>query len=121
MEEFKNKKVFHKENCIFLNFNNLFYCSLQQKATYLIKNEDEDYECERSKTLDLKELKRKRILEKKLNSILHEISIFIIFLFFLNFVSFSNVSNTSFIYNQLFQTAFVNQQNLNEIGLNDVI
>ena len=59
-------------------------------------------------------------MDKRFDEIIREIGIFLIFLFFLYFVSFSNLSNSSFISNQLFQSIFVDQQNPNEKGLNNV-
>ena len=70
---------------------------------------------------DLIELKKTRILDKKLLAILKEIFIFIVFLVVLYAVSFSNLSNSSLQYNVLFQNTFVQSQSQYEIGLNYVI
>jgi hypothetical protein len=70
---------------------------------------------------NLKEMRRIRLLDIKLWSILNELGLFIIFLIILYVISFVNLSASSFIYNQLFLNTFVNKQNSNEVGLHDVI
>ncbi len=60
-------------------------------------------------------------MNKKLNEILKEIGVYFIFLAILYYVSFTNLSNSAFTYNQLFKYTFLDSQNLNEIGLNDVV
>jgi len=60
-------------------------------------------------------------MDKRLNDIVKEIGIYLIFLFFLFYVSFTNLSLSAGPYNRLFQSTFVQRQNLNEIGLNEVI
>jgi energy-coupling factor transporter transmembrane protein EcfT len=76
---------------------------------------------ERMKNLNLNEIKKQRLLEKKLWSILKEILVFLSFLFFMYWVTFSNISQSSFQYNQLFIATFVKQQNYKDtIGLGDV-
>ena len=69
---------------------------------------------------DLLELKRIRILDKKLLSILKEVFIFLVFMVVLLEITFSNLSSSSMQYNYLFQSTFVDLQNQDEIGLNDV-
>jgi len=64
-------------------------------------------------------MKSKRILDKQLSEILNEMGIYLIFLFFLYFVSFTNLSSSSFTYNQLFVSTFVENQSPDEIGLNN--
>ena len=66
------------------------------------------------------ELRKKRLFEVKMSQIIKEISIYSFFLFFLYVVAFSNLSGSSFQYNQLFITTFVEKQSPEEIGLNDV-
>jgi 4-hydroxybenzoate polyprenyltransferase len=70
---------------------------------------------------DLKELRRKRLLDIILWSILNEAGIFSLFLLILFVVTFFNLNNSSFIYNQLFKSTFDNKQSQNEQGLNNVI
>ena len=69
---------------------------------------------------ELEEFKRNKLFDEEFWKILKEITIFTIFLVFLFFVSYSNVSNSSFRFNQLYQSAFVNAQNTQEIGLSSV-
>jgi len=66
------------------------------------------------------DLRKKRLFEVKMSQIIKEISIFSFFLLFLYVVAFSNLSGSSFQYNQLFITTFVEKQSPEEIGLNDV-
>ena len=70
---------------------------------------------------DLQELKRIRLLDLKLWSILQEVVFFLVFLFFLYVVSILNYSNSAFNYNQLFISTFVEPQSQYEIALYDVI
>jgi hypothetical protein len=81
---------------------------------------DEDYASMLDKN-DLKELRRKRLLDIILWSILNEAGIFSLFLLILFVVTFFNLNNSSFIYNQLFKSTFDNKQSQNELGLNNVI
>ena len=69
---------------------------------------------------DLKEMRRIRLLDIKLWSILNELGIYSLFLLILYVVSFFNLNNSSFLYNQLFLSSFVNQKSPNETGLHDV-
>jgi hypothetical protein len=69
---------------------------------------------------DLRLLKRKRLFETKLRSVIKEILIFILFLFLLFVVSFSNTSSSSYQFNQIFQSTFVRRVKHNETGLEDV-
>ena len=88
----------------------------------MIKNEDEDFELKQNyDNCELEELKRIRIMDKKFNEITKEIGIYLTFLFFLYYVSFINYPSSSITYNQLFQNTFVQPQNLNKIGLKEVI
>ena len=84
-------------------------------------NEDEDYDAKNLNKFDLELQKKVRIMDKKLNEILKEIGIYFLFLFILYYVSFSNLSNSAYTYNKLFDSTFVQQQNSNEMGLNNVI
>ena len=70
---------------------------------------------------ELNEMRRIRLLDVKLWSILNEVGIYAIFLLILCLITFFNLNNSSFIYNQLFFSTFVNQQSQNELGLDDVI
>jgi len=70
---------------------------------------------------NLKELRRIRLLDIKLWSILNETVIFTMFLCVLYCVSYFNLNTSSFTYNQHFLNTFVHQQNSNEIALNNVI
>ena len=65
-------------------------------------------------------LKRKRLFETKLRSVIKEIIIFVLFLFLLYVVAFSNMSSSSYQYNQIFQSTFVRRVKHNETGLKDV-
>jgi hypothetical protein len=69
----------------------------------------------------LEDLKIKRIFEIKLGQILNEIIVFSAFLFFLYTVSFLNISSSAISYNKLFIKTFVQQQDKNEIGLDQVL
>jgi hypothetical protein len=89
--------------------------------TYLIKDEDGDFENKKLYEKGVEERKRLRLWDKRFDDISRDIGVFLIFLFFLFFVSFSNLSDSSFIYNELFQTNFVQSQSPNEKGLDDVI
>ena len=73
------------------------------------------------KNFNVNEIKKQRLLEKKLWSIMKEILVFLSFLFSLYWVTFSNISQSSFHYNQLFIATFVKKQSFNDtIGLGDV-
>jgi len=65
-------------------------------------------------------LKRKRLFETKLSSVIKEIIIFVLFLFLLYVVAFTNMSSSSYQYNQIFQSTFVRRVKHNETGLKDV-
>ena len=88
--------------------------------TYLIKDEDEDFENIEMYEKGVEERKRLRLWDKRFDDISRDIGVFLIFLFFLYFVSFSNLSDSSYIYNELFQTTFVQVQSSSEKGLEDV-
>jgi len=68
----------------------------------------------------LEDFKKKRIFEIKLGQILNEIIVFSVFLFFLYTVSFLNISSSAINYNKLFLKTFVQQQERNEMGLDQV-
>jgi len=55
-----------------------------------------------------------------MGQIMKEISIYLLFLFVLFVVAFSNLSSSSFQFNQLFLNTFVNKQNGENVGLNEV-
>ncbi len=69
----------------------------------------------------LENLKIKRIFEIKLGQTLNEIIVFSVFLFFLYTVSLLNTSSSAINYNKLFLKKFVQQQDKNEMGLNQVL
>ena len=69
---------------------------------------------------DLELLKKKRIFETKLQSVIKEVVIYCLFLFVLFVVAFQNTSSQSFWHNQIFQTKFVRRVIRNDIGLSDV-
>jgi len=69
----------------------------------------------------LENLKIKRIFEIKLGQILNEIIVFSVFLFVLYTVSLLNTSSSAINYNKLFLKKFVQQQDKNEMGLNQVL
>ncbi len=69
---------------------------------------------------NLEDFKKKRIFEIKLGQILNEIIVFSVFLFFLYTVSFLNISSSAINYNKLFLKSFVQQQERNEMGLDQV-
>jgi hypothetical protein len=69
---------------------------------------------------DIKEMRRTRLLDLILWSILSEAGIYAIFVLLLYVISFFNLNNSSFVYNQLFLNTFVNKRNQNEFGLTDV-
>jgi hypothetical protein len=86
----------------------------------LTKIVDEDFNNSISNEIDHKDLKRLRLWDKRFDEISRDIGVFLIFLFFLYFVSFSNLSDSSYIYNELFQTTFVQAQSTTEKGLDEV-
>jgi hypothetical protein len=86
----------------------------------LTKIVDEDFDNNDSYETNFKDLKRLRLWDKRFDEISRDIGVFLIFLFFLYFVSFSNLSDSSYIYNELFQTTFVQAQTPNEKGLDEV-
>ena len=55
-----------------------------------------------------------------MTQIIREISIYTCFLFFLYVAAFGNLSSSSFQYNQLFLSTFVEKQSPDEKGLHDV-
>jgi hypothetical protein len=65
-------------------------------------------------------IRRTRLWDKRFDEILKDIGVFVIFLFFVYFVTFSNLSDSSFIYNELFESTFVQAQGPNERGLEEV-
>jgi len=65
-------------------------------------------------------LKRKRLFETKLRSVIKEIIIFVLFLFLLYVVAFSNTSNSSYQFNQIYRSTFVRRVKGNETGLKHV-
>jgi hypothetical protein len=69
----------------------------------------------------LENLKIKRIFEIKLGQILNEIIVFSVFLFVLYTVSLLNTSSSAINYNKLFLKIFVQQQDKNETGLDQVL
>jgi hypothetical protein len=102
------------------------YKKKKENMVYLIKNEDEDFEnrtwnqCISHQNYIDRELKRTRLWDKQFDEILREIGVYLVFLFFLYFVSFSNFSDSSFTYNELFESTFVQPQSTNETGLEEV-
>lgn len=67
------------------------------------------------------EIQRKeKLLNREFSDIVKEITHFSIFLVFLFVVSYSNLTANSIYFNQLYQNNFVNVQNNQEIGLNNV-
>ena len=87
---------------------------------FLTKIVDEDFDNTFSNENNFKDLKRLRLWDKRFDEISRDIGVFLIFLFFLYFVSFSNLSDSSYIYNELFHTTFVQAQSPTEKGLDDV-
>ena len=69
---------------------------------------------------DVIEFRKKRRFDEMFYSILKEVFIFAVFYTILLMISYYNISNSAFQYNQLFISTFVDPQNSNEIGLNDV-
>ena len=69
---------------------------------------------------DIKEMRRIRLLDLILWSILSEAGIYATFVLLVYVISFFNLNNSSFVYNQLFLDTFVNKRNQNEFGLTDV-
>jgi len=86
----------------------------------LTKIVDEDFENTISNEIDYKDLKRLRLWDKQFHEISRDIGVFLIFLIFLYYVSFSSLSDSSYIYNELFQTTFVQAQSPTEKGLDEV-
>jgi hypothetical protein len=68
----------------------------------------------------LEEWRKKRIFALKLSLIMKEVFIFSVFLVTLYLVSFSNLAYSAINYNKLFINTYVQQQNTNEIGLDQV-
>jgi hypothetical protein len=91
--------------------------NIPESYVYIDRNRSDT---EQLKSFNVDELKKARLLEKKMLSILKEIFIFLLFLFFLYWVTFSNLSQSSYQYNQLFIATFVKQQSQNEMGLENV-
>ena len=112
-----------KQDIILYKFRHLSYF-----WNFLLKGKPELFHyidrntCEKQSlsSLNMSQLKKHRLLDKKLYSILKEIFIFIAFLIFMFSVAFSNQSKFSFQYKQLFIGTFVESQNLQEKGLADV-
>ena len=123
-KEFTNEKNKIVNNIVFYNIiiNSLFNSTLPK----ISKSHGKDYEFleeEKSSKLDedeLKEMRRIRLLDIMLWSILNEVGIYSVFLMVLYAISFFNLNNSSFVYNQLFLSTFVNQQSQSELGLNNV-
>ena len=86
----------------------------------LTKIVDEDFDNTISNEIDYKDLKRLRLWDKRFDEISRDIGVFLIFLIFLYYVSFSSLSDSSYIYNELFQTTFVQAQSTTEKGLDEV-
>jgi hypothetical protein len=97
----------------YLNFYVLFYIQriISPAISTFHTNLDVD---------DLYELRKNRLFEIKMGQIMKEISIYLLFLFVLFVVAFSNLSSSSFQFNQLFLNTFVNKQNGENVGLNEV-
>ena len=104
-----------------LRKSNFFYYFLKK---FNIDGKDYKFIVEESISMfaddELNEMRRIRLLDIKLWSILNEVGIYAIFLLILCLVTFFNLNNSSFIYNQLFFSTFVNQQSQNELGLYNV-
>jgi hypothetical protein len=100
-----------------LNF--LFDSKIEQPSIYIPTNIIERYRLKLDAD-DLNELRKKRLFEIKMSQIMKEISIYLLFLFVLFVVAFSNLSSSSFQFNQLFLKTFVNKQNGENMGLNEV-
>jgi hypothetical protein len=69
----------------------------------------------------LEEWRNKRIFDLKFAQIMKEVFVFFVFLVLLYLVSFANLSNTAINYHKLFIKTYMQKQNLNEIGLDQVI
>ena len=69
---------------------------------------------------ELNEMRRIRLLDIIHWSILNEFCIYSLFLLVLFTISFYNLNNSSFIYNRLFFSTFVNQQSQSDLGLGNV-
>ena len=104
-----------------LRKSNFFYYFLKK---FNIDGKDYKFIAEESISMfdddELNEMRRIRLLDIKLWSILNEVCIYSIFLLILCLVTFFNLNNSSFVYNQLFYSTFVNKHNHNEIGLYNV-
>ena len=112
-EDFENDKK--DNNNVPLN---KFYLRNHYSSEFERKNEmDLD---EKLNDNDLEYLKRKRIFETKLRSVIIEVTLYCLFLFFLFVVAFLNTSSKSYWHNQIFHTTFVRRVSQEEIGLNDV-
>ena len=102
--------------------------SLNQDYLFKVKQNSKNGHRKRFKddnmqTFDKNELtflKRKRLFETKLRSVIKEIIIFVLFLFLLYVVAFSNTSSSSYQFNQIFRSTFVRRVKDNETGLKDV-
>ena len=68
----------------------------------------------------LRKLKEKRILEKKLQKIIKEVAIFGFFFICVSIFAYKSVSLSSLQFNRNFQNTFVKKQCNHEIGLDDV-
>jgi hypothetical protein len=103
-----------------LVFNFFFKQDEILQLNYLTNIENEFSNDQTLDSCDLDELKKLRLFDKRFDEIIKEIGIFCIFLIFLFVVAFSNLSSSSFIYNQLFQSTFIDPQSSSEIGFDDV-
>ena len=82
-------------------------------------NRDE-YETEQIDDFELELQRKEKLMNKEFWDIVKEITHFSIFLVFLFVLSYSNLTANSIYFNQLYQNTFVNVQNNQEIGLNNV-
>ena len=102
--------------------------SLNQDYLFKVKQNSKNgprkrFKDDNMQTFDKNELtflKRKRLFETKLRSVIREIIIFVLFLFLLYVVAFSNTSSSSYQFNQIFRSTFVRRVKDNETGLKDV-
>jgi hypothetical protein len=105
------------------NFKNFIPLNCSKIKYYLLlpqENIDDDTKLEKLNDSELCELKNQRILDKKFSEFLTETLVYAVFFILLFVVAISNFSFASMSYNKLYQNTFVNRQNHNETGLNDV-
>jgi len=114
------QKVSLIKNLFYLNSIFFKFKKRNIEMEYLTKFVDEDFDDTISKENNLKDLKRLRLWDKRFDEISRDIGVFLMFLVFLYYVSFSSLSDSSYIYNELFQTTFVQAQNPTEKGLDEV-